>query len=135
MNVGKYDVPVMNGFRAERQTTVGLTITAIFDQNIIYWAIVWVFICPCSFSAFQHHSIVVYLHIATMHQYIVANIKVNRIARWSTMLLCIARRNNAFGWRIDEVIEIAHMFASVEMIRPEWRVDEIYILNRYILAV
>ena len=125
----------MNRFRTERKATVCLAVTTFINQHVIHRSVLGSLICPRALAALYHHSIIVYLHVTALHLYIMAHIQVDGIAGWGAMFLCVARRNNALGGSIDEVIKVSHAFASVQMIGPERRVDEIHVLNRYVPAV
>lgn len=89
------------------------------DKDIEGGAVLGSTVGPGALAALDDDGIIVDLHVAAMYQHVVADIEVDGIARRRTMFLGVARRNDTFGWRIDEIVEVAHVLATIEMVGPE----------------
>ena len=64
---------------AQCETAMHLTIGTIFDDDIRTRTIVRVLVSPGALASFQYHCIVIHMHITTMNQHILADIKIDGI--------------------------------------------------------
>lgn len=95
--------------------------------------VVRVLIRPRSLSSFQYNGVITHVHIATIYQYVVANIKVYGItARCATLRFGLI---HILGRRVYVAVYIADVVATVQMIGPERTVYEADILHRDVTRV
>ena len=96
-----------------------LAVLAVLDEDIIYRSVLRHLVSPSSLATLDGNGIIVYVHVATIYQYVVAGIYVDGIA---------ARCSQPLGWSKDVTIEVAHVVAVIDVGRPEWTVLDMYIL-------
>ena len=94
-----------------------LAVYAVLDNDVRTGAIVRVLISPRALAALQHNGVIVHVHVTAMNQHILADIKVDGIARRSTALGVNGR--HILCGSIDETAQVSHILATVEVIRPK----------------
>ena len=102
------------------------SITTVLYDNVVAGTVVAVLVGKRTLAAFQHHSVVVHVHIAATHQHIVTSINVNGIG---------ARSFDTLGGGIDIEVEIAHMVAFIDMVGPERTVHQPHVLHGHVATV
>ena len=110
-----------------------LTIDAVLDDDVTAGTVIGVLVCPGALTAFQHDGIIVHMHITAMNEHITAHIQVDGIRAGPTATGI--NRGYILCRRINETTQITYILTTVEMIRPERRVDNLHILNRHILRI
>lgn len=88
---------------------------------------------PGALAAFEDDGIVVDVHVAAVYHDVGTGIDVDGIGRWSTALGFGSP--NVLGGCIDVAVEEADVVTLVDVVGPEGRVDEVYVLNGDILRV
>ena len=102
------------------------SVGTVFNNNIIVFSIIGIFICPRSFSPFQRYRIIIDRHITILYQHIITNIKVH----------CIRTRSfYGTGRRSNAKIQQLQKTAFIEMSAPERRIHNSDSLNLSILTV
>ena len=99
------------------------SIMAVLDEYIIHRTIFRCLVCPGSLTALNGDGIIVYAHIATIHQHIVTNINVDGIAAW-----CL----HAGSRGEDGAAQEADVVATVDVVGPERTVLNMHILQGYV---
>ena len=102
------------------------TIGAVLDEHIIYRTIFWCLVCPGALTALDGDGIIVYAHVAAIHQHIVTNVNVDGIAAWC---LHVGSRGE------DGAAQEADMVATVDVVGPERTVLNMHILQGYVAGV
>ena len=120
------DVAVVYRLAAACQTAVAKAVCAVFYDNVGVAAVIRVLIRPRAFAAFQCHGIVVDGHITVFHQYIAADVNIDRIAA-----RCFHRGGRSENMEIQQL----YVIAAVDMRSPERRVHKAYSGDLYIVTV
>ena len=111
VNAAQDNIAVMKTLGTQCQAAMHFAVSAVLDNNVRAGTVIIVLVSPCALAAFQYYSIIVDVHIASVNEYVFANIEVNSIARRSTPLGINGR--NILRWRIDKTSQVAHVLATI----------------------
>ena len=116
--LAEYDVPIVERLTAQRQTTVYATIVALLDEDALAGSVLRHLVGPCALATLQHYSIVAHMHVAAAHHNILADVNIDGI-RARRPMFTAGEVEHATRRRIDEAIDIAHAFTTIEVVGPE----------------
>ena len=119
-------IPAMDGLGAQGKASVAEPVMAVFDQDALIYAVLGLMICPGTFAALEHDTVIIDMNVAVSDDNVGADIQINGI--------CAGRFHGLIG-RIDATVEETDIPAAVEVISPEHGILQVKVRHGDMLTV